>query len=153
MCLKPADAHSTRHSHSPSQTPTKSQHATTTGSNNATPTKCKRPMNAFMLFAKKFRVEYTQMYPGKDNRWVCCVSTCVEKAVSAYCMVMYKCVHIFMCVCVCVCVSEQSASSLVSGGRKCEVRSGGRSLYRPKPSQTNRKDSTQTVGNANELAR
>ncbi|KAG7262589.1 hypothetical protein CRUP_036908 [Coryphaenoides rupestris] len=33
-----------------------------------TPTKCKRPMNAFMLFAKKYRVEYTQMYPGKDNR-------------------------------------------------------------------------------------
>lgn len=62
------DAHSLRHSHSPPQTPTKSQHATTTGSNNATPTKCKRPMNAFMLFAKKFRVEYTQMYPGKDNR-------------------------------------------------------------------------------------
>ncbi|KAG8439927.1 hypothetical protein GDO86_005915 [Hymenochirus boettgeri] len=30
--------------------------------------KCKRPMNAFMLFAKKYRVEYTQMYPGKDNR-------------------------------------------------------------------------------------
>lgn len=25
-------------------------------------------MNAFMLFAKKYRVEYTQMYPGKDNR-------------------------------------------------------------------------------------
>lgn len=35
----------------------------------ATPTKCKRPMNAFMLFAKKYRVEYTQMYPGKDNRY------------------------------------------------------------------------------------
>ncbi|XP_048863866.1 HMG box-containing protein 1-like isoform X2 [Brienomyrus brachyistius] len=34
----------------------------------ATPTKCKRPMNAFMLFAKKYRVEYTQMHPGKDNR-------------------------------------------------------------------------------------
>ncbi|KAL0962677.1 hypothetical protein UPYG_G00343870 [Umbra pygmaea] len=32
------------------------------------PAKCKRPMNAFMLFAKKFRLEYTQMYPGKDNR-------------------------------------------------------------------------------------
>uniref|UniRef100_H0YY28 HMG-box transcription factor 1 n=1 Tax=Taeniopygia guttata TaxID=59729 RepID=H0YY28_TAEGU len=24
--------------------------------------------DAFMLFAKKYRVEYTQMYPGKDNR-------------------------------------------------------------------------------------
>uniref|UniRef100_A0A3Q3DDQ2 HMG box-containing protein 1 n=1 Tax=Hippocampus comes TaxID=109280 RepID=A0A3Q3DDQ2_HIPCM len=34
----------------------------------AAPAKCKRPMNAFMLFAKKYRVEYTQMYPGKDNR-------------------------------------------------------------------------------------
>ncbi|XP_075455829.1 HMG box-containing protein 1 [Ascaphus truei] len=34
----------------------------------ASPNKCKRPMNAFMLFAKKYRVEYTQMYPGKDNR-------------------------------------------------------------------------------------
>ncbi|KAJ7329583.1 hypothetical protein JRQ81_015757 [Phrynocephalus forsythii] len=32
------------------------------------PNKCKRPMNAFMLFAKKYRVEFTQMYPGKDNR-------------------------------------------------------------------------------------
>ncbi|XP_077373788.1 HMG box-containing protein 1 [Festucalex cinctus] len=38
------------------------------GAGGATPTKCKRPMNAFMLFAKKYRVEYTQMYPGKDNR-------------------------------------------------------------------------------------
>ncbi|XP_077601193.1 HMG box-containing protein 1-like [Stigmatopora nigra] len=38
------------------------------GNGGATPTKCKRPMNAFMLFAKKYRVEYTQMYPGKDNR-------------------------------------------------------------------------------------
>uniref|UniRef100_T1JHA4 HMG box domain-containing protein n=1 Tax=Strigamia maritima TaxID=126957 RepID=T1JHA4_STRMM len=28
----------------------------------------KRPMNAFMLFAQKFRLEYTQQYPGKDNR-------------------------------------------------------------------------------------
>lgn len=28
----------------------------------------KRPMNGFMLFAKKYRVEYTQLYPGKDNR-------------------------------------------------------------------------------------
>lgn len=42
-------------------------HASGTASG-ATPTKCKRPMNAFMLFAKKYRVEYTQMYPGKDNR-------------------------------------------------------------------------------------
>ncbi|XP_020602090.1 HMG box-containing protein 1-like isoform X1 [Orbicella faveolata] len=28
----------------------------------------KRPMNAFMLFAKRFRVEITQAHPGKDNR-------------------------------------------------------------------------------------
>ncbi|XP_077979756.1 HMG box-containing protein 1-like [Glandiceps talaboti] len=32
------------------------------------PNRGKRPMNAFMLFAKKFRLEYTQLYPGKDNR-------------------------------------------------------------------------------------
>jgi len=30
--------------------------------------KGKRPMNAFMLFAKRFRMEYMQLYPGKDNR-------------------------------------------------------------------------------------
>lgn len=34
----------------------------------ATSNKCKRPINAFMLFAKKYQVQYTQMYPGKDNR-------------------------------------------------------------------------------------
>ncbi|XP_078137514.1 HMG box-containing protein 1-like [Sander vitreus] len=62
------DTPSPGHSHSPRQKPTKSQQASTAGSNNATPNRCKRPMNAFMLFAKKFRVEYTQMYPGKDNR-------------------------------------------------------------------------------------
>ncbi|XP_060886252.1 HMG box-containing protein 1-like [Labrus mixtus] len=60
------DAHSPSPSHSPRQKPTKSQQDSKAGS--ATPAKCKRPMNAFMLFAKKFRVEYTQMYPGKDNR-------------------------------------------------------------------------------------
>lgn len=52
--------------------PTKSQQAQPAAAlaapAQATPVKCKRPMNAFMLFAKKFRVEYTQMYPGKDNR-------------------------------------------------------------------------------------
>ncbi|XP_023265731.1 HMG box-containing protein 1-like [Seriola lalandi dorsalis] len=62
------DVHSPRHSRSPHPKPTKSQHAGAQGGSNATPTRCKRPMNAFMLFAKKFRVEYTQMYPGKDNR-------------------------------------------------------------------------------------
>ncbi|KAF5893388.1 cAMP-dependent protein kinase type II-beta regulatory subunit, partial [Clarias magur] len=51
--------------HSPSS---KSQRSHSSGGSGATPTKCKRPMNAFMLFAKKYRVEYTQMYPGKDNR-------------------------------------------------------------------------------------
>ncbi|XP_068611613.1 HMG box-containing protein 1-like [Brachionichthys hirsutus] len=50
------------------QSPTKSQEAGTAGSLNATPIKCKRPMNAFMVFAKQCRAEYTQMYPGKDNR-------------------------------------------------------------------------------------
>ncbi|XP_068614362.1 HMG box-containing protein 1-like [Brachionichthys hirsutus] len=47
----------------------KSSRSHTSGTaSGAMPTKCKRPMNAFMLFAKKYRVEYTQMYPGKDNR-------------------------------------------------------------------------------------
>lgn len=52
------------------QKPTKSQprDASLSGNNCATMTKCKRPMNAFMLFAKQYRVQYTQMYPGKDNR-------------------------------------------------------------------------------------
>ncbi|XP_029901763.1 HMG box-containing protein 1-like [Myripristis murdjan] len=63
------DTHSPGPSHSPAGKPIRSQHATAAGSSSAAPpTKCKRPMNAFMLFAKKFRVEYTQMYPGKDNR-------------------------------------------------------------------------------------
>ena len=30
--------------------------------------KDRRPMNGFMLFAKKMRVELTKLYPGKDNR-------------------------------------------------------------------------------------
>lgn len=54
---------------SPQSSGGKSSRSQTSGSaGGATPTKCKRPMNAFMLFAKKYRVEYTQMYPGKDNR-------------------------------------------------------------------------------------
>lgn len=32
------------------------------------PDKPKRPMNGFMLFAKKFRLELIQKHPGKDNR-------------------------------------------------------------------------------------
>uniref|UniRef100_A0A3B3ZZ55 HMG box-containing protein 1 n=1 Tax=Periophthalmus magnuspinnatus TaxID=409849 RepID=A0A3B3ZZ55_9GOBI len=46
----------------------KGQNTEPPGSNVATSSKSKRPMNAFMLFAKKYRVQYTQMYPGKDNR-------------------------------------------------------------------------------------
>lgn len=34
------------------------------------PDRVKRPMNAFMLFAKKYRPEITQDNPGKDNRLV-----------------------------------------------------------------------------------
>ena len=30
--------------------------------------KLQRPMNGFMLFAKKFRLELIQQHPGKDNR-------------------------------------------------------------------------------------
>ncbi|XP_071753627.1 HMG box-containing protein 1 [Centroberyx gerrardi] len=56
-------------SSSPQSSSSKSNRSHTSGTaSGATPTKCKRPMNAFMLFAKKYRVEYTQMYPGKDNR-------------------------------------------------------------------------------------
>lgn len=57
-------------SSSPQSSTSKSNRSHTSGTaSGATPTKCKRPMNAFMLFAKKYRVEYTQMYPGKDNRY------------------------------------------------------------------------------------
>uniref|UniRef100_A0A665UNQ2 HMG box-containing protein 1 n=1 Tax=Echeneis naucrates TaxID=173247 RepID=A0A665UNQ2_ECHNA len=56
-------------SSSPQSSSSKSNRSHNSGTtSSATPTKCKRPMNAFMLFAKKYRVEYTQMYPGKDNR-------------------------------------------------------------------------------------
>ena len=34
------------------------------------PDKPKRPMNGFMLFAKKFRLELIQQHPGKDNRQI-----------------------------------------------------------------------------------
>ncbi|KAG7270820.1 hypothetical protein CRUP_037154, partial [Coryphaenoides rupestris] len=52
------------------QTPIKSLQSSQpgSGSGSSDATRCKRPMNAFMLFAKKFRVEYTQMHPGRDNR-------------------------------------------------------------------------------------
>lgn len=56
-------------SHSPHHKPIRSQASDPPGSNSKeVSSKSKRPMNAFMLFAKKFRVQYTQMYPGKDNR-------------------------------------------------------------------------------------
>jgi hypothetical protein len=32
------------------------------------PDRAKRPMNGFMLFAKKYRLELIQQHPGKDNR-------------------------------------------------------------------------------------
>ena len=32
------------------------------------PIRAKRPMNSFMLFAKKYRLELTRLHPGKDNR-------------------------------------------------------------------------------------
>ncbi|CAH1265447.1 HBP1 [Branchiostoma lanceolatum] len=51
---------------SPPSSPTKRQR--NSSGNSDQPVKAKRPMNAFMLFAKKFRMEYTQLYPGKDNR-------------------------------------------------------------------------------------
>ncbi|XP_074645902.1 HMG box-containing protein 1-like [Tubulanus polymorphus] len=35
-----------------------------------TPTKPKRPMNAFMIFARKSRMAYTHQHPGKDNRTI-----------------------------------------------------------------------------------
>ncbi|KAM6895788.1 HMG box-containing protein 1-like [Xenentodon cancila] len=62
------DAQSSSRSRSSHQKPTKTQPARVQGGSCSQPSKCKRPMNAFMLFAKKYRVEYTQMYPGKDNR-------------------------------------------------------------------------------------
>ncbi|XP_029968853.1 HMG box-containing protein 1-like isoform X2 [Salarias fasciatus] len=62
------DTHSPSHSRASPSKSTKSPQPGVQAASGATPAKCKRPMNAFMLFAKKFRVEYTQMYPGKDNR-------------------------------------------------------------------------------------
>lgn len=57
-------------SESPSASPSSTKGHSSGMVGRATPNKCKRPMNAFMLFAKKYRVEYTQMHPGKDNRFV-----------------------------------------------------------------------------------
>uniref|UniRef100_A0AAV2IX13 HMG box-containing protein 1 n=1 Tax=Knipowitschia caucasica TaxID=637954 RepID=A0AAV2IX13_KNICA len=55
-------------SRSPHHKPISDQNQDSPGNSAATPSKSKRPMNAFMLFAKKYRVHYTQMHPGKDNR-------------------------------------------------------------------------------------
>lgn len=65
----PPEAQSQSGSPPSRQKPNRKQNASPAKGDNAS-AKCKRPMNAFMLFAKKFRVEYTQMHPGKDNRWV-----------------------------------------------------------------------------------
>lgn len=33
------------------------------------PTPAKRPMNGFMLFAQKYRLQLIQQFPGRDNRY------------------------------------------------------------------------------------
>uniref|UniRef100_H3C865 HMG box-containing protein 1 n=1 Tax=Tetraodon nigroviridis TaxID=99883 RepID=H3C865_TETNG len=63
----PTEAQGHGHSRSPRQRPNRKPNAGPAKGDSAS-SRCKRPMNAFMLFAKRFRVEYTQMYPGKDNR-------------------------------------------------------------------------------------
>lgn len=81
---------------SPQSSSSKSHRSHLSGTaSGATPTKCKRPMNAFMLFAKKYRVEYTQMYPGKDNRWT-----------------LTRRVQIFFCLC--LTPKKSSPSSILS---------------------------------------
>ena len=39
-----------------------------TTSRDSNSSKVKRPMNSFMLFAKKYRLELTRLHPGRDNR-------------------------------------------------------------------------------------
>ncbi|RDD43804.1 HMG box-containing protein 1 [Trichoplax sp. H2] len=59
---------------SPMGSPSKKSNGSDNGSNSSNQQsrmqsdRAKRPMNAFMLFAKKYRVEITQAHPGKDNR-------------------------------------------------------------------------------------
>ena len=56
---------------SPPMSPAKKEKGSSgSGSNSSTkdPDKPKRPMNGFMLFAKKYRLELIQQHPGKDNR-------------------------------------------------------------------------------------
>lgn len=38
------------------------------GPSSVTPSPAKRPMNGFMLFAQKYRLQLIQQYPGRDNR-------------------------------------------------------------------------------------
>ncbi|KAL1463022.1 hypothetical protein WDU94_014814, partial [Cyamophila willieti] len=53
---------------SPPTTPThKDTHHPSSGGGGGSSDKPKRPMNAFMLFAKQFRLELIQNNPGKDN--------------------------------------------------------------------------------------
>uniref|UniRef100_A0A8C6U5E3 HMG box-containing protein 1 n=1 Tax=Neogobius melanostomus TaxID=47308 RepID=A0A8C6U5E3_9GOBI len=61
-------SHGPGSTHSPHHKPVRSQNKESPGSSCDASSKSKRPMNAFMLFAKKYRVQYTQMCPGKDNR-------------------------------------------------------------------------------------
>ena len=35
---------------------------------NLAPSPAKRPMNGFMLFAQKYRLQLIQQFPGRDNR-------------------------------------------------------------------------------------
>ena len=46
--------------------------------------KPKRPMNGFMLFAKKYRLELIQQHPGKDNRLVCLPSIFDSKSIIGF---------------------------------------------------------------------
>jgi len=36
--------------------------------NSLAPLPAKRPMNGFMLFAQKYRLQLIQQFPGRDNR-------------------------------------------------------------------------------------
>ena len=52
----------------PPASPAKLKKESSSGSSAKDENKPKRPMNGFMLFAKKFRLELIQQHPGKDNR-------------------------------------------------------------------------------------
>ena len=56
-------------------------------------------MNAFMLFAKKCRMEFTRMYPGRDNRCVCvcsCVRACVCTVYACFGENKHNSIHVEM---------------------------------------------------------